>query len=112
MVAPTMTRSGFTIALTVAVLGWLVGCGGPRSQPGQAPPGGGGPPGAASAAGPSKPGSKPLVPKPASGEPAGSCDFRVGETCYATDTEACTAAGCKAGGCIVLESYPAQVTCK
>jgi hypothetical protein len=66
---------------------------------------------------PSKPGSPAAsaAPSPAAGAPgrvAPGCDFRVGEACFASDTEACSAAGCKPGGCIVLESYPAQVTCK
>lgn len=42
--------------------------------------------------------------------PAG-CSFRVKGECYAEQKAACAAAGCEET-CIVMESYPAQISCK
>lgn len=100
-----MTKLG-TCLLSAAV---AVGCGSaatPAAQPGKDP---------AQPAAPA-PGSPEAPKTPASGTatpnaPA-ACDYRVGQTCYATEAQACSAAGCPPGGCVVLESYPAQITCK
>jgi len=40
------------------------------------------------------------------------CEVRVDGVCYASDTEGCEAAGCPAGRCTILESYPGQVECE
>jgi hypothetical protein len=98
--------------LELVVAAGIVFCGSNRgpspSEPGQpALDGGALRPGAV-------PGAPAALPATGSGADASAaaCDFRVGESCFASDGEACAAAGCKPGGCIVLESYPAQVSCK
>lgn len=40
------------------------------------------------------------------------CEIRVGTCCYAEQRHACAAAGCAPGHCIVLESYPGQISCQ
>jgi hypothetical protein len=103
-------RRNLAWALGLAVMTGLAACGsrGPSpNEPTQAGPDAGSP----------GPGALPGAPAGAPGAgstpaAAAACDFRVGEICFATDSEACAAAGCKPGGCIVLESYPAQITCK
>lgn len=99
------------LASVIAALLTLA-CGGP-SRPAVAPDpetppaagGAGDSPGSPAASPPARSSSPP-------GAPPASCDYRVGETCYASEAEACSAAGCKPGECIVLESYPAQIHCK
>ncbi len=39
------------------------------------------------------------------------CDFVVGGACFNDADSACACAGCPAGECLILESYPAQVAC-
>jgi hypothetical protein len=98
--------------LGLAVLLGLPACGSGRgtapSDPAQSPPANAAQPTGTAAADPTR------APGAGSGPDAAraECEFRVGETCFASDTDACAAAGCKPGSCIVLESYPAQVTCK
>ena len=99
-----MTKLGTCLALGAIA----VACG--ASTPAQEPA-------AAPAKAPTaEPGSPDSPKTPASGtatpNPPAACDYRVGQTCYATEAEACSAAGCPPGGCVVLESYPAQITCK
>lgn len=50
-------------------------------------------------------------PNVAPGEIPAGCNFRVKGECYAEQTAACAAAGC-ADSCLVLESHPAQISCK
>jgi hypothetical protein len=44
------------------------------------------------------------------GKPQG-CAYEHGKCCYDAAEPACAAAGCAAGTCVVMESYPAQVRC-
>lgn len=44
-------------------------------------------------------------------EATGSCDFLVRGTCFVDADVACACAGCSRG-CLVLESYPAQIACE
>lgn len=46
------------------------------------------------------------------GEPPEGCEIVVGECCYREQADACAAAGCAEGACLLLESYPAQVQCQ
>lgn len=41
-----------------------------------------------------------------------SCPFRVDDLCFDRAEEACAAAGCPAPRCLILESYPARVSCQ
>jgi hypothetical protein len=40
------------------------------------------------------------------------CAYEHGKCCYPAAEQACAAAGCAAGKCVVMESYPAQVRCE
>lgn len=40
------------------------------------------------------------------------CSYEHGGCCYDTAAAACSAAGCPAERCNVLESYPAQISCR
>ena len=44
--------------------------------------------------------------------PPENCDFMVNDKCYTDQAEACTAAGCEPDKCMVMESYPAQISCR
>lgn len=46
------------------------------------------------------------------GGPPANCEARVGDTCYATNAEACAAIDCPTDRCLILDSYPAQVQCQ
>lgn|GEM_PF-6150417 len=48
---------------------------------------------------------------PWDGKHAG-CLYEVDGCCYPDAPSACAAAGCEGGGCQVLESAPAQITCR
>jgi hypothetical protein len=39
------------------------------------------------------------------------CDFVVAGSCFDDADSACACAGCAPGQCLILESYPAQITC-
>lgn len=41
----------------------------------------------------------------------GRCDFVVGDACFDSAESACACAGCELDRCLVLESYPAQISC-
>jgi len=41
-----------------------------------------------------------------------NCNFRVKGYCFAAEEDACAAAGCSAGRCMVLDGKPAKVKCK
>lgn len=43
--------------------------------------------------------------------PGARCDFIVGDACFDSAESACASAGCDVDGCLVLESYPAQIRC-
>lgn len=45
-----------------------------------------------------------------SGKPEG-CSYEHNGCCYPSAEAACKAAGCPAGKCLILESYPAQIAC-
>ncbi|MCH9686706.1 MAG: hypothetical protein K0V04_35060 [Deltaproteobacteria bacterium] len=47
---------------------------------------------------------------PWSGKAVG-CSYEHGGCCYESAAHACAAAGCPGAHCIVLESYPAQISC-
>jgi hypothetical protein len=40
-----------------------------------------------------------------------NCNFRVKGFCFAEQDEACAAADCPPGKCMVLESHPARIKC-
>lgn len=40
------------------------------------------------------------------------CSYEHGGCCYESAADACAAAGCPVGRCNVLESYPAQISCR
>ena len=44
------------------------------------------------------------------GTPEG-CEVVVGACCYHASADACAAAHCPLGACLVLESYPGQIQC-
>jgi hypothetical protein len=46
------------------------------------------------------------------GEIAKGCEAIHGGCCYPDAASACAAAGCAADSCTVMESYPAQVSCR
>lgn len=48
--------------------------------------------------------------RPWDGKPK-DCPYEHGKCCYPAPEQACAAAGCAAGTCVVMESYPAQVRC-
>src|SRR5688572_3759501 len=41
----------------------------------------------------------------------GQCHFVAGGSCFADSDSACACAGCAPAECLILESYPVQVTC-
>jgi hypothetical protein len=49
--------------------------------------------------------------RPWDGKPK-DCAYEHGKCCYTEAEQACAAAGCTAGKCIVMETYPAQVRCE
>ena len=53
----------------------------------------------------------PGAAEPAADEMPKNCNFRAKGYCFATSEDACAAAGCAEGKCIVLESQPAKVKC-
>lgn len=53
-----------------------------------------------------------LMPCVAPGAPNADCGFVVNGCCYATAALACHVAGCAEDNCTILESFPAQVSCR
>ena len=53
-----------------------------------------------------------LMPCVAPGTPNAECGFVVNGCCYATAAQACHVAGCAEDNCTILESFPAQVSCR
>jgi hypothetical protein len=96
----------------------IVGCARPVAPPVAAPPGPAAPP---------RERPEPLppvtseVPEPTPGPCAEGgrlwdgkpvdCSYEHGGCCYGSAPAACAAAGCPAERCLVLESYPAQISC-
>src|SRR5690606_259705 len=65
------------------------------------------------------PESEPPPPEPGSCADGGrlwdgkpdDCTYEHGGCCYDAPAQACAAAGCAEGQCVVLESHPAQIRC-
>jgi hypothetical protein len=86
-------------SLVCAIL--VIGCGGAQSSASQSNTGQSEDPNAtASCVAPSEPPS------------AETCGYVVRGCCYTTAALACQAAGCSEESCTILESFPAQVSCR
>lgn len=107
-----------TATLMLALVG-LSGCPRQTSSPQPAAP----PPGPRDRSHDKTPAKAPVVePTPVVEEPCApdgrpwdgkpvDCSYEHDGCCYDSAASACEAAGCPAEQCVVLESYPAQITC-
>jgi hypothetical protein len=95
--------------------------GGSSGYPGSSSPGfpGDGSDGSPGCGEPGQTDPSPPSPPSACGEgvardPSGveRCDFIVDGSCFDSSASACACAGCSEDGCMVLESYPAQIRCQ
>jgi hypothetical protein len=59
----------------------------------------------------SSPVAEPAGSAPAADEIPKNCNFRVKGFCFESEQDACAAASCSAGKCMILESHPARIKC-